>query len=98
MFIKVSFQHIESSDSLREFTEEKSKKIKKFFKGKINLDWHLSQEHERKIAHCHLTGKNIDFFAEDSTKDFQQSIDSVVTKLERQIRKQKEKVKDNLHA
>ena len=39
----------------------------------------------------------MDFFGEASTEDFKASIDSALEKIEKQIRKHKEIVKDHLH-
>ncbi len=85
------------SDSLRTFIETQSEGLSKYFDGKITLTWVLSHEKLNHIAHCHLFGDHMDYHGEASTQDFKASIDLVFDKLEAQIRKHKEIVKNHLH-
>ena len=86
---------MEPSESLKLFIEEKSLTLKKYFNGKISLTWNLSIERLERIAHCHLVGNNMDFFGEASTEDFKASIDQAADKIEKQLRKHKEIVKNH---
>ena len=92
MQIKISYKHIESSTAIDEVTQKKSEKLKKYFRGKLNLNWIFSVEKQNQIAHCHLTGDHIDFYAEATTASLYTSIDQVVSQLDRQVRKNKELV------
>lgn len=92
MQIKISYKHIESSTAIDEVTQKKSEKLKKYFRGKLNLNWIFSVEKQNQIAHCHLTGDHIDFYAEATTASLYTSIDQVVNQLDRQVRKNKELV------
>lgn len=97
MNLSVSFKHMDPSDSLKKFIEEKSETLKKYFNGRITVGWNLSAEKQNRIAHCHVSGNHMDFFGEASTEDFKASIDMALEKVEKQIRKHKEIVKDHLH-
>lgn len=97
MILNMSFKHMEPSDSIKKFTEEKSEKLKKYFHGKIHMTWNFSVERQNQIAHCHLVGNHMDYFGEASTSDLYASIDMAIDKLEKQLRKHKEIVKDHLH-
>ncbi len=92
MHLNISFKQIESSDSLKTFIEEKSATLKKYFSGNISINWNISVEKQNKIAHCHLVGNSMDYFGEGSTQDFRASVDVALDKIEKQIRKHKEKV------
>ncbi len=94
MNIKITYKHLDSTPSINEMTELKSQKLRKYFNGKMNLDWVFSVEKQDQIAHCHLTGDHIEFFAEASTSTLYSSIDQVVNHLERQVRKNKEVIKN----
>jgi putative sigma-54 modulation protein len=89
---------MEPSDFLKTFIQEKSETLKRYFHGKISATWSLSIEKQNRIAHCHIVGNHIDFFGEATTEDFKASIDLTLEKLEKQIRKHKEIVKDHLHS
>ncbi len=95
MNIKVTYKHLESTPSLDEITLRKSEKLKKYFDGNLNLNWNFTVEKKSHIAHCHLTGNHMDFFAEASTDSIYSSIDEVVLALEKQVRKNKEQLKSH---
>ena len=97
MDLQISFRNMHSSDFLQGFIQEKSQTFNKYFDGKLTLKWIISAEKLGKVAHCHITGNQMDYFAEADTSDFRGSIEEVIDKLERQIRKHKEILKDHLH-
>jgi len=95
MNIKVTYKHLESTPALDETARTKSEKLKKYFDGNLNLHWSFTVEKKSHIAHCHLTGNHMDFFAEATTESIYSAIDEVVLALERQVRKNKEQLKDH---
>jgi putative sigma-54 modulation protein len=97
MDIKISYKHLESTDGIDAVTHKKSEKLKKYFEGKLNLDWNFSVEKQNQIARCHLTGNHMEFFAEGTSSSIYSSIDEVIGKLERQVLKRKEEVKKGHH-
>ena len=97
MNLNISFKQMSSSDALKFYTKEKSDKLAIYFNGRISVTWTFSVEKLNKIAHCHLVGNNMDYFSDAETADMHASIDLVIEKLEKQIRKHKEIVKDHLH-
>ncbi len=97
MNLNISFKHMDASEALKQYTTEKSEKLRKYFKGNISVNWNFSAEKQSRIAHCHLLGNNMDYFGEASTEDMYASVDAALEKIEKQIRKHKEIVKDHLH-
>jgi putative sigma-54 modulation protein len=97
MTLNVSFKHMDSSNALRTYASEKSERLAKYFRGKITVSWNFTIEKQYRVAHCHLVGNNMDYFAEAATEDFYASIDETIEKIERQLKKHKEIVKDHLH-
>ncbi len=97
MHFHISFKNMTPSDSLRTFIEEQSQGLKRFFDGKITLTWVLTHEKHDCIAHCHLVGNHMDYFGEGVTEDFKASIDLAFDKIEKQVQRHKEIVKDHLH-
>lgn len=95
MTIDVSFKNMDTSDSTRTYINEQCERLRKYFNGRIHVTWTISIERQNRIAHCHLLGNNMDYFAEEATSDMHGSIDLCVEKIERQIRKHKEIVKDH---
>jgi putative sigma-54 modulation protein len=93
MNLKISYKHLQSTAGIDEVTKRKSEKLKKYFQGKLNLDWNFAVEKHAHIAHCHLTGDHIEFFAEATTENLYAAIDEVIHHLERQVKKNKEQVR-----
>ena len=94
MNIRITYKHLESTPGIDDVTHRKSEKLKKYFKGKMNLDWNFTVEKQNQIAHCHLTGDHIEFFSESKTTNLYHSIDEVISSLERQVKKHKEVVRE----
>ena len=97
MNINMSFKHLEPTDAIKAYTTEKSDKLAIYFKGRTHITWNFSVEKQNHIAHCHLVGNNMDYFSEAVSQDLYASIDMVVDKIEKQLRKHKEIIKDHLH-
>jgi len=97
MNINISFKQMDSSDALRTFIYDKSAVLSKYFQGKVSVNWNLCLEKQNCVAHCHLLGNNMDFFGSATTDDFKASIDDALEKIEKQLRKRKEIIKDHLH-
>ena len=95
MNIKITYKHLNSTPGLDDVTRKKSEKLKKYFRGNLNLDWNFTVEKQAQIAHCHLTGDHIEFFAEATTDSIYSAIDDVVRHLEVQVRKNKEQVRNH---
>jgi putative sigma-54 modulation protein len=94
MNIKITYKHLDSTPGIDEVTHRKSEKLSKYFKGKMNLDWNFTVEKQDQIARCHLTGDHIEFFSESKSDNLYQSIDEVISCLERQVKKHKEVVRN----
>jgi len=97
MDLHISFRNMDTSQALQVYTREKSEKLKRYFNGRISVTWNFSVEKLSKVAHCRLVGNNMDYFGEASTEDIHASVDQALIKIEKQLRKHKEIVKDHLH-
>jgi putative sigma-54 modulation protein len=93
----MSFKQMGPSDAIKYYTRERSARLEKYFEGKISVTWNFSCTKEGHSAHCHLVGNHMDYFGEATTEDLHASIDIVVERIERQLRKHKEIVRDHLH-
>jgi putative sigma-54 modulation protein len=98
MNVTISYKHLESTEGLESIARKKSEKLSKYFDGRLDLRWNFEVNKAGHVAHCHLTGPHADYFAEAVTESAYASIDEVIAKLERQIRRLKEKFKNHKHA
>jgi putative sigma-54 modulation protein len=88
----VNGKNITVSDALRERAIKKLSKIEKFFKSDAECHITFSVEKSRHILEVTIISKGLFIRAEETTDDMYTSIDMVIDKLERQIRKNKTKL------
>jgi len=95
MKVKIEERHMEQSDPLREYAISKAENLQKFFDGIISVEVTMDVEKERRLVtvFAHLINKKIAKASAESD-DMYVSIDSAMDKLERQLKKIKEKLKD----
>ena len=91
MNLKLTGNHVEITDSMREYVISKISKITRHFDHVIDVSVILSVKKlkQKAEANVHVRGKDI--FVETDSEDMYASIDSLVDKLDRQILKHKEK-------
>ncbi|MFQ5735731.1 MAG: ribosome hibernation-promoting factor, HPF/YfiA family [Thermodesulfobacteriota bacterium] len=93
MQVNVTFRHIETSEPLRSYAEEKTARLAKYLAEPVEVHWVLTVEKIRHIADATVVGNGVTIKAQADTQDMYSAIDTVIEKLEKQVRKHKEKVK-----
>jgi putative sigma-54 modulation protein len=85
---------METSEPVRNYVEEKLPKVKKYIDEPVEAQVVLSVEKKiRHKAEVSLTAKGITIKATDETADMYAAIDGVLDKLERQLKRYKDKIK-----
>ena len=97
MKIHMTFKHMDATDALKNHVNDRSEKLKKFVGEATDVNWIFYIEADNHVADLTVQGPHVDLFAQAKTGDMYQSIDEAVDKIEKQLRKQKEIVKDHLH-
>jgi putative sigma-54 modulation protein len=95
MQVNVTFRHMDPSDSVRDYAVEKAKRLEKYLQPPIELHVILEVKKFMHRAEFNLTAKGVFMSAEEVTADMYAAIDKAVDKLERQVQKHKEKVKEH---
>ena len=95
MQFHITFKNLDPSNRIKCFAEKKSEKLKKFFRGKMNVKWIISQEKNEHTAHLHVLGNRIDYFGESKGNNLLAIIEDSLDKVERQLKKHKEIIKDH---
>jgi len=95
MKVRIEERHMEQSDPLREYAISKAENLQKFFDGIISVEITMDVEKERRMVKifAHLINKKI-AKASAASDDMYVSIDSAMDKLERQLKRHNEKMKD----
>ncbi len=97
MQIHVTARAEDITNSMKKYAEEKVQKLEKYFARIHTLDVILAKEHEQFVAEIKVTagrGKEA-LVSKKKHEDMSASIDFVVDKMERQLTKLKEKVRDH---
>lgn len=96
MNTNVTFRHMDSSDSLREYAVGKLERVvDKYVHGSIDASVTLSVEKFRHIASYTVQIKNLTVKGDSSSEDMYSSIDLALDKIERQLRRHKDRLRDH---
>ncbi len=97
MKIHMTFKHMDATEPLKRHVNEKSERFKKFITESVDCTWICFLEADVHVAEVRVHGPHIDYFAQAKTDDLYQSIEDAVEKMEKQLRKHKEILKDHHH-
>ncbi|PCJ46135.1 MAG: hypothetical protein COA74_14440 [Gammaproteobacteria bacterium] len=92
MQINLTGHHVDLTDSLRDYVNEKFARLERHFDHINNVHVILSIEKIRQIAEANMHVNGGEIFANAEATDMYASIDSLVDKLDRQVIKHKEKM------
>jgi len=97
MNIQLTGRHLEITPAIRDYVTEKFGKIKRHFDHVIDMNIILSVEKLKQKAEAtiHISGKNL--FVECEDENLYAAIDMLVDKLDRQVRRHKEKQNARRH-
>lgn len=95
MQMNVSGHHIEITDALRQYTESKMERLERHCELVSDIHCILSVEKLRHKAEAKVNVNGDTVFAEATEEDMYAAIDSLVDKLDRRVRKHKEKLIDH---
>ncbi len=95
MQITTTFRHLEPSESLKSYAEEKLGRIRKYIDEPITAQVFLAVEKIRHSADVTITAKGITIKASEETGDMYAAIDMVLDKIERQLQRYKDRLKDH---
>lgn len=95
MQLNITGHHVEVTDSLKAYVAEKLERLEKHFDHINNVHVILSVEKQRQKSEATVSISGATLFADCTQDDMYASIDSMTDKLDRQIKKHKEKLKDH---
>ncbi len=95
MQITTTFRHMETSEALKGYVEEKLERVQKYIDEPIVAQVFLTVEKIRHTAEITINAKGITIKASEETNDMYAAVDAVLDKIERQLRRYKEKIKEH---
>src|ERR1700693_3254074 len=102
MRLQVKGRNVEVSDQIRSYAEEKLGKLDRLVKGPTGIELELAVEKNPSIAANHVAEATVwtkgpVLRARESSADMKASIDQLVDKLERQVKRYREKRRPRRH-
>ncbi|MDR0549119.1 MAG: ribosome-associated translation inhibitor RaiA [Deltaproteobacteria bacterium] len=93
MQFTVTFRRMDPSENLKEFGREKMARLEKYLDSVIDVDLTFTVEKFRHRVEAVVTADGLKIKAEEETEDMYSALDLVVDKLEKQIKRHREKQK-----
>ncbi|WP_038173605.1 MULTISPECIES: ribosome hibernation promoting factor [Vibrio] len=92
MQINLNGHHVDLTDSMQDYVNEKFQKLERFFEHINSIHVVLKVEKVRQIAEATLHVNQAEIHASSEDENMYAAIDSLVDKLTRQLNKHKEKL------
>lgn len=93
MKISVTFRNAEAESWQKEYVEERLNKLNKYIDNPVDARVILSVEKFRNTAEINLMADGLTINGKEEDKDMHLAIDNAIDKIERQLKKRKEKVR-----
>jgi putative sigma-54 modulation protein len=93
MQINITGHHIEVTPALRSYVTEKLQRIYRHFDNVISTDVILKVENHHKQVEAKVNAAGKSLFAQESGKDMYAAIDGLIDKLDKQVRRHKDRVR-----
>ncbi|MGL4209812.1 MAG: ribosome hibernation-promoting factor, HPF/YfiA family [Candidatus Adiutrix sp.] len=95
MQFSITFRHMEPSNNLKEYSRDKLMRLEKYLDAVIDAEVVMTVSKFRHKAEVLISSDGLKIKAEEETEDMYSAIDMVVDKLEKQIKRHREKQKDH---
>jgi putative sigma-54 modulation protein len=93
MQLSVTFRHMEPSDALKNYVHDRTTKLTKYIDKPLDSQVTLSVQKFRQIADVVINADGIRIAGQEAHEDMYAAIDLVMDKIERQVKKYKEKIR-----
>jgi putative sigma-54 modulation protein len=94
MQTSVTFKNLDPSEHLKAYVGDKLDRFDKFLDNPAEANVVLAVEKFRHIAEINIAGDKLNIIGKEETNDMYSAIDMVLDKLEKQIKKNKQKIRE----
>ena len=95
MQVQISAQHFDVTEAIERHVHDKLARLKKHFDHVVNAHVVLKVQKGEHVAEATIHVRRHDFFADARAADLYAAIDTLAHRLDRQILRHKEKVRDH---
>ncbi|MCX5872088.1 MAG: ribosome-associated translation inhibitor RaiA [Deltaproteobacteria bacterium] len=93
MQVSVTFRHMEPSDALRNYVQDRTTKLTKYIDRPLESQVTLSVQKFRQMADVVINADGLRIAGQEAHEDMYAAIDLVMDKIERQVKKYREKIR-----
>ena len=97
MQLNITGHHVDITPALRAYVTEKMQRLSRHFDHVISISVILKVEKLEQLAESTVNAGGRTLFATDTAADMYAAIDGLVDKLDRQVRRLKERLTDHHH-
>ncbi len=95
MQVSVTFRNTEAEDWFKDYVNDRLSKTRKYLDKPLEARVIMTVEKFRNVAEVNLIAKGININGKEEAKEMQLAFDSVMDKIEKQIKKHKEKTQNH---
>jgi putative sigma-54 modulation protein len=93
MQISVTFRQMDASDALRGYAQERIERVKRYIPSPVEANVVLSMERYLQVADITISANGLLVRGEEKSEDMYNSVDRAMEKIERQMKKLRQKVR-----
>lgn len=97
MQLNMTGHHVEITPALRAYVTEKMQRLSRHFDHVISISVILKVEKHEQLAEGTVNAGGKTLFATDTAMDMYAAIDGLIDKLDRQVRRLKDRLRDHHH-
>jgi putative sigma-54 modulation protein len=97
MQLTITGHHVEVTSAMRAYVTEKMQKLTRHFDQVMSVDVILNVEKLDQIAEATVNAGGRKLFATDTSEDMYAAIDGLTDKLDKQVRRLKDRLRDHHH-
>ena len=92
MEIQITARHMELTDEMRGFIQEKMTKVERHLQNDVPIVSVLSEEKHSHVAEVHAHDRGNDFFGKAELPGWEQAVEEAIDRLDKQLRRHKDKL------
>lgn len=95
MVVSYTGKHTEINDEMKDYLEKKLQKVKFYYDNILNINVLVGFERGQFNTEVKVTANRDVYFAKTTNQTWQESFDAVTDKVEKEIKKKKDKLTDH---
>ncbi len=95
MIVSYTGKHIEINDEMKDYLEKRLQKIKFYYQQILNITAIIGLQRGQYLTELKVAANRDIYFAKDLGSTWQESFDKVTDKIEKEIKKKKDRLTDH---